>query len=173
MDVFLTVITLVMLVLSVIGCVIPAIPGPILAYGSLWIFYATDYSSLTMNYMLILAAVTTVVFFADYFLPPLIAKKFGGTKYSAWGSIVGMIVGMFIPPIGILVGMLLGAFIGELCFAKRSGSDSIIATIGTFIGFVVGTGLKLMLCFYLIYVVIAEVYTVASAAIASGIESIA
>ncbi len=123
MDITLSVIALVMLVLAVIGCVIPAIPGPILAYGSLWIFFATNYSTLSMSYMLVLGAITLVVFFADYFLPPLIAKKFGGTKFSAWGSIIGMIIGMFVPPIGILVGMLLGAFIGELCFAKRSCSD--------------------------------------------------
>ncbi|MFI3287501.1 MAG: DUF456 domain-containing protein [Rikenellaceae bacterium] len=172
MDIALSVIALVMLVLAVIGCVIPAIPGPILAYGSLWIFYATDYSTLSMSYMLVLGVITLVVFFADYFLPPLIAQKFGGTKFSAWGSIIGMIIGMFVPPIGILVGMLLGAFIGELCFAKRSGSDSLIATIGTFLGFVVGTGLKLMLCFYLIYVVIAELYGVASEAISSSFAAL-
>lgn len=156
MDTLLLVITIILMILAVIGCVIPAIPGPVLAYGALWIFFATDFSSLSLNYMLIIGGITTVVFFADYFLPPLIAKKFGGGKQAAWGSIIGMLVGMFIPPIGILIGMLLGAFIGEYYFAKTGGMNSLTATIGTFFGFIVGTGLKLLLCFYLLYVIIKE-----------------
>ncbi len=156
MELLLLALVIFLLFLALIGCVIPAIPGPILGYGAMWIFWSTEYSSLSVNYMIILGVVTTVVFFADYFLPPLIASKFGGTKYAAWGSIIGMLIGMFVPPIGILIGMLLGAFIGELCFAKRDAGDSILATIGTFLGFVVGTGLKLMLCFYFVWIVIRE-----------------
>lgn len=154
MEIFLSLLTIVLLILAIIGCVLPAIPGPVLAYGAMWIIFATSFSDFSLNYMLILGLVTAVVFFADYFLPPLIAKRFGGSKYAAWGSIVGMILGMFIPPIGLLFGMLLGAFIGEFAFAERSGSDSLIATIGTLIGFVVGTGLKLLLCFYMLYEVL-------------------
>ncbi len=157
MDVLLLTLTILLLVLSVIGCIVPAIPGPIMAYGALWLFQATDFSTLSTSYMLILGAITLVIFLADYFLPPLITKSFGGTKYAAWGSIIGMILGMFIPPIGIILGMLLGAFIGELAFAKTSGEQALLSTLGTFVGFIVGTGLKLALCFYIIYVVIAEI----------------
>lgn len=156
MDFLFFALTILLMILSIIGCIIPAIPGPILAYGALWLFYITDFNELTMNYMLILGAITTVVFFADYFLPPLITKQFGGSKQAAWGSIVGMLVGMFLTPIGIILGMLIGAFVGEYFFAKTGGVNSLTATIGTFLGFIVGTGLKLALCFYIFYVIIRE-----------------
>ncbi len=157
MDILLLSLSILLLIISVIGCIVPAIPGPILAYGALWIYYATDFSTLSGNYMAFTGAITLVVFLADYFLPPLITKQFGGTQKAAWGSIIGMLIGMIIPPIGIILGMLLGAFIGELFFANSSGKQAILSTIGTFLGFVVGTGLKLALCFYFAYVIIAEV----------------
>ncbi len=157
MDTLLTILSATLLVLAVIGCIVPAIPGPILAYGAMWIFYVTEFSTLSLSYMAILGVITAVVFIADYYLPPLITQKFGGTKNAAWGSIIGMVLGMFIPPIGIIIGMLLGSFVGELIVGKRSVADSLIATVGTFIGFVVGTGLKLALCFYMMYIVIKEV----------------
>ena len=51
----------------------------------------------------------------------------------------------------MILGMLLGAFLGEVLYAKKSGTDALVATIGSFIGFLVGTGLKLGLCFYVLY----------------------
>lgn len=159
LDAILLLIVIVLMIVALIGCVVPAIPGPLLAYGALWVFYASELSALSIEYMLTIGAITTIVFFADYYLPPLITKKFGGTKYAVWGSIIGMLLGMFIPPIGLLIGMLVGAFMGEILFAKKSGTDSIISTLGTFLGFLVGTGLKLLLCFYILYVVIAQSIT--------------
>ncbi len=153
---FLLTISLVLVIVAIVGCVVPAIPGPLFAYCALWIFHASQFSALSITYMLILGMITLIVFFADYFLPPLITKKFGGTKYAAWGSIIGLFAGMILTPIGMIVGMLLGAFLGELLFAKKSGADSLIATLGAFLGFIAGTGRKLFLCCYILYVQIKE-----------------
>jgi uncharacterized protein YqgC (DUF456 family) len=89
-----------------------------------------------------------VVQILDYFVPIWGTKKFGGTKYGVWGSIIGLLVGLlFLPPLGpfgiitILGGPFLGAYIGE----TMGGSDkkkSLRAAFGTFIGFLAGTFIK-------------------------------
>lgn len=156
MDIFLIILAFVSLFIAIIGSVLPALPGLPLAYLSLWLGRWSGYTPFGNTFMLILAAVTLVVFLADYFLPPLILKRTGGSKAATWGSIIGMILGMLFTPVGMLLGMLLGAFLGELWNANRSGSEALKAAFGAFLGFLLGTGLKLLLCFYIFYALIAE-----------------
>jgi uncharacterized protein YqgC (DUF456 family) len=57
-------------------------------------------------------------------------------------------------PWGIIAGPFLGAVVGELL----GGSDiqqSIRAGLGALLGFIVGTLLKVIVCFYLLYQLIA------------------
>lgn len=70
-----------------------------------------------------------------------------------------MILGMIFTPIGMLLGMLLGAFLGEIMYAKRSGYMALKAAMGTFLGFLLGTGLKLLLCFYVLYELVSTWWT--------------
>lgn len=155
MDIFLITLAFVVLLLAMVGSVVPALPGVPLAYLSLWLGRWSGYATFDNTFMWIMAGVTIAVFLADYFLPPLIVKKTGGSKAATWGSVIGMILGMIFTPIGMLLGMLLGAFIGEIVYAKKSGGDALKAAMGTFIGFLLGTGLKLLLCFYILYRLIA------------------
>ncbi|WP_298062693.1 DUF456 domain-containing protein [uncultured Rikenella sp.] len=155
MEIFLIILAFIVLLLAMIGSVVPALPGVPLAYLSLWIGRWSGYTPFDNTFMGIMAGVTLVVFLADYFLPPLILKKAGGSKAATWGSIIGMVIGMIFTPIGMLLGMLLGAFLGEILYAGKSGSTALTAALGAFIGFLVGTGLKLLLCFYILYKLIA------------------
>lgn len=156
MDLFLIILAFGVLLLGMIGSVVPALPGVPLAYLSLWIGRWSGYTPFDGTFLWIMAGVSLVVFLADYFLPPLILKKFGGSKAATWGSIIGMILGLIFPPIGMLLGLLLGAFIGELLWARKTGSESLRSAVGAFLGFLLGTGLKLLLCFYILYALIAR-----------------
>ena len=92
----------------------------------------------------------------DYLLPPYITKNSGGSRYATIGSVVGMIAGIFLTPVGMLLGMLLGAFISELVFARQSSGKAIKAALGAFAGFLLGTGLKLIYCFFLLFAVVRQ-----------------
>lgn len=151
MDIFLIILAFVTLLIALVGSIVPALPGVPLAYLSLWLGRWSGYTPFSDTFMWIMAGVTLAVFLADYFLPPLIVKKLGGSKAATWGSIIGMILGMIFTPIGMLLGMLLGAFLGEIMYAKRSGYMALKAAMGTFLGFLLGTGLKLLLCFDVLY----------------------
>ena len=151
MDTFLFICSFIALVVALIGSIVPALPGVPIAYLSLWLGRWSGYAPFSDRFMWIMAGVSLVVFLADYFLPPLILKRFGGSKAATWGSIIGMLLGMIFTQIGMIIGMIVGAFLGELAYAQKSGSDALRAAFGSFLGFLLGTGLKLMLCFYILY----------------------
>lgn len=159
MDIFLIILAFVTLLIALVGSIVPALPGVPLAYLSLWLGRWSGYTPFGDTFMWIMAGVTLAVFLTDYFLPPLIVKKLGGSKAATWGSILGMILGMIFTPIGMLLGMLLGAFLGEIMYAKRSGYMALKAAMGTFLGFLLGTGLKLLLCFYVLYELVSTWWT--------------
>lgn len=158
MDVFLIIIAIICAVLAIIGSYVPAVPGPVLGYGALWIAQATSYCNFSKTYLAVMTLATIVVFALDYFLPSLITKKMGASNAASWGAFIGSIVGMFLTPVGIILGMLLGAFIGEYCFADGNHVKSIKAAIGAFLGFLAGTGVKLILCSWILFDIIRQLY---------------
>ena len=72
-------------------------------------------------------------------------KKFGSSGWGITGASVGMLVGLFFPPFGFIIGPFLGAFALEY-YKKRKAADAFIAGVGSFIGFMVGTVVKVGLC---------------------------
>ena len=160
MSVTLTIVGLLVLVASFIGCVLPVLPGPLLAYGGLLLLFATDHppSVVTVCVATVLVAVACIL---DYVVPALSAKRFKCTRAGVVGSLVGSVAGvcagLLVSPLltvvgGALVclvflvlGPFLGTLIGELS-AKRTLRDSLAGSVGTLVGFVVATGLKLFVC---------------------------
>ena len=55
---------------------------------------------------------------------------------------IGLVAGIILTPIGMIAGSFLGAFLAELIWAKKDLLGSLKAAVGSFIGFMLGTGLK-------------------------------
>ena len=134
----------VLLILGVIGCVLPVIPGPPLAYMSLILMSIARrwqaYSPATLIVLAILAVAVTVL---DNVLPILTSRRKGASKAGIWGAVIGMVAGMFLlPPFGMILGTFAGAVAGELIFNRRKGV-ALKAAWGVFVGTLLGIGLKL------------------------------
>ncbi|MCF8373159.1 MAG: DUF456 domain-containing protein [Bacteroidales bacterium] len=144
MDIVLIALGIIFLLLGIAGAILPIIPGPPLSYIGLLLLHFTSRYSFDSNFLWIWAGVTVVVYVADYIIPAWGTKKFGGSKKGVVGSIVGLILGMiFFPPFGIIIGPFVGAFAGEL-IAGKDQSTAFKAGLGSFIGFLTGTLLKLI-----------------------------
>ena len=129
---------------GILGCFIPILPGPPLAYVGLLMLQLLDPPAFTTRFLFIWAGITAIVTFLDYVIPVYGTKKFGGSKRGVWGSVIGLIIGIFFfPPFGIIIGPLLGALIGELSAGKTS-STAIRSAFGSFVGFLAGTSIKLI-----------------------------
>ncbi|WP_297092477.1 DUF456 domain-containing protein [uncultured Draconibacterium sp.] len=144
MDILLIVLGSIFIISGILGCVLPVIPGPPLSYIGLLLLHFTERYDFSNKFLIIWAVVTVVVYTLDYLIPAWGTKKFGGSKRGVWGSIIGLVVGLFFfPPFGIIIGPFLGAVIGELTAGKESGA-ALKSGFGSFMGFLAGTLLKLI-----------------------------
>lgn len=150
MDYLLLILSIVIILLGLIGCLLPILPGPPLSFIGILIFHFTRFADFTPGMLLFLGGLALVVQILDYIVPAWGTKKFGGTKYGTWGSILGLIAGLFflpaIGPFGIIT-ILGGPFVGALIGEKIAGQNSdkaMRAAFGSFVGFLTGTLMKLV-----------------------------
>ncbi|MBN1153385.1 DUF456 domain-containing protein [candidate division KSB1 bacterium] len=144
MATLLIIIGFILVIVGIIGCVAPAIPGPPLNYLAMMLMqYAKQGQAYTTRELVIWAIITIIVTVLDYFIPVFGAKKYGASKLGVWGSIIGLLIGLFFfPPFGMFLGALLGAMAGELLIGKKNMA-AFKAGWGVFIGTMVGIGFKL------------------------------
>lgn len=146
MDYFLLALSIVLILIGIIGCLVPVLPGPPLSYAGILILHFTKYAEFSRNLLIILGVVAGIVTLLDYFVPIWGTKKFGGSKYGIRGATIGLIVGLFFGPPGIIIGPFMGAFIGEMIF-KDDFKYALKAGFGSLLGFLTGIGLKLAASF--------------------------
>lgn len=129
---------------GLIGSVAPVLPGPLLSYTGLVCLHFTSKANFSSTFLIVWAVIAGIVFLIDYILPVWGVKNRGGTKYGIWGASIGTLVGLFIiPPFGIIIGPFLGAIIGEM-MANTDSDKWWNIGIGSLIGFLISTVLKLI-----------------------------
>ena len=162
MEIALVVLAFLLLLTGLLGTVVPIIPGPPLSYIGLLLLQWSGYGGFSITFLLLWAGLTVAVMVMDYFLPAIMTKKFGGSRFAVIGSVLGLIIGMiFFAPIGMIIGSFLGAFAGEMInqrLRRRSTSDTdnspikaLKVALGAFLAFIMGTGAKLIICMLMIY----------------------
>lgn len=158
MDYFLLSLGIVLILIGLIGCVVPVIPGPPISFLGLLTLNFTQWGPVSSTLLWVTAGLALVATTLDYIVPIVGTKKFGGSKAGVWGATIGLIVGMFLGPIGIILGPFAGAFIGEISQQKET-KDALKAALGALIGLLLGIGFKLvvsgMICYYFIKEIIA------------------
>jgi len=151
-DYVLLVLGILAVILGLIGCLVPVLPGPPLSFLGLLFLHFSKFGHLqnlsgeqhliSTNTLIIFAGITVFVSILDYLLPVWGTKKLGGSKYGTRGATIGLIIGFFFGPAGIILGPLLGAFVGEMIF-KDDFRYALKAGLGSLVGFLTSIGLKL------------------------------
>jgi uncharacterized protein len=131
-----------MMVLGIIGCLVPVLPGPPFSFLGIILLHLSRFGQFTTAALLTLGGIALVVTVLDFIVPVWGTKKFGGSKYGTRGATIGLVIGLFLGPLGLIIGPLLGAFVGELIF-KDDINYAIKAGFGSLLGFLTGIGLKL------------------------------
>ncbi len=158
MDIFLVSVAIIFLVLGLIGCIVPVLPGPPLSFVGMLLGYFTRWGDFNVNLLIWLGIAAAIATAFDYILPIWATKRFGGSKRGVWGATLGLVLGLFFfPPIGIIIGPFLGAFIGEYTSAS-SRPNALPAAIGSFIGFLLGTGVKFAVAGVITYFFVVEIF---------------
>ena len=156
MDVILLILGIILMLVGILGCILPVIPGPPLSYGGLLLIHVTEFAQYTTNFLVFFAVIAIAVTILDYFVPIWETKRFVATKYASWGASIGVVMGIFLfPPLGIIIFPFVGAVIGETI----KGADfnaAMKAGLGSFLGFLMGTGLKLIASLIMAYYFVKE-----------------
>ena len=131
----------ILMLVAAVGCFVPVLPGPLIAYGALWVPFAFG-CPVSVGRLAVGAAVVVAVVLVDYILPAVCAKKFSCSRWGVFGCLVGSIVGLFFLPFGIVVGPFVGTVAGEL-IAGKAIAASLKGGVGALLGFVACLAMKL------------------------------
>jgi len=162
MNTAVVIIALILGVVGILGAVLPGLPGPPLSWVGMLMMYlwggtngAGEHMSLTL--LIVWLVITIIVCIIDYFVPAWFTRVTGGSKYAGWGAMIGLFVGLLVPPVGIFVGAIGGAFIAEMLFGNKGILDSATSAIGAFFGFMLGIGFQLIATGFMMYYIIAYI----------------
>src|SRR5688572_12219818 len=144
---------IILIIIGIIGSLLPLLPGPPIAYVGLLLQLFREPQPFTTRFILVWGGIVLVSLILDYVIPIWGTKKFGGTKYGVWGCTIGFLLAFWMGPWGVIIGPFLGAFVGELIGGQDS-KKSFKAAVGSFVGFLLGSFLKLVVCFLMIYWII-------------------
>ncbi|MCX6224664.1 MAG: DUF456 domain-containing protein [Bacteroidia bacterium] len=168
MDILLIILAVLCALIGLAGTVAPVIPGTPLSYGALLLLHFTKGITYSEKFLIIMAIIAVVITLIDFWIPIYGTKKFGGTKAGVRGSMVGLIIGVFVLPfLGIvigpfgLLGIILGPFLGALVGERMAGTpekDAFRSAIGSFLGFVAGTLIKVIYGLVVLFYVIKDIF---------------
>lgn len=139
-------VTICLLIIGLIGCVVPILPGHvILLVAAIVHRLALGESSGIRWWSFVVLTVLLVASQAfEFFSGAAGTKWFGGSKWGAWGALVGGIVGMFFFPFGLILGPLIGSLLFEKIFAKKENKPALVSGVGSVLGTVAGIVVKVV-----------------------------
>ena len=157
-DILISILGIFLGIFGIIGSIIPAIPGPPISWIGMMVMYLHFDDEISTASLFIWLGITIAVTIFDFIVPGKITRLTGGGKAANWGATIGMLIGMGFTPIGMIIGALLGAFIAELLWGSKNGADSVNASLGAFLGFLLGTGVKLVVSIWMLGIIISSVF---------------
>ncbi len=137
-----------MLILAgIAGVILPALPGlPLVFIGMLLAAWAGDFQQISWPALTLLGLLTLVSVAVDFLATALGAKRVGASRKALIGAVIGSLVGLFFGIIGLFAGPFIGALVGELWHSRKLHLAAKVG-LGTWLGIVIGTVLKLGLAF--------------------------
>ena len=135
-------------IIGIAGSILPGLPGTPFSWVGMLLLYMWGNGTnsagdpMSLKVLIIWGVVVAIVSVVDYIVPMYLTKATGGSKYAERGAMIGLIAGIFLTPVGMIAGSFLGAFIAELAWANKDGRSALKAALGSFLGFMLGTGIK-------------------------------
>lgn len=150
MTVVLWVLAACLVLLGLAGTVLPALPGaPLVFAGLLLAAWIDGFQKVGIFPLVILGLLTVLTLVVDVVATALGAKKVGASKSAIVGSAIGTVVGLFFGIPGLLLGPFVGALLGEYS-ARKNWEQAGKAGLGTWLGIVLGTAVKLSVLFFML-----------------------
>jgi uncharacterized protein YqgC (DUF456 family) len=132
------------------GTVLPGLPGPILVFAGVFVgAWADDFAHIGGLTLFVLAMMTAAAYAVDFLASAAGVRHAGASTRAAVGAALGAVAGIFFGLPGLILGPFVGAVLGELTVRRHLGGAG-RAGLAAWIGFIVGTAVKLALVFGMI-----------------------
>lgn len=160
MDTLVSILAVLAGIIGIAGSILPGLPGTPVSWVGLLILYiwgnGTDASGdpMSTKTLIIWGVVVLIVSVIDYVIPMYFTKVTGGSKYAERGAMAGLIIGIFLTPVGMILGSFLGAFIAEWYYRRQGAAQALKAAAGSFLGFITGTGIKTIVAVLILWKII-------------------
>jgi hypothetical protein len=140
-----------LLVLAVVGAVAPLVPGALLSFvGILLYWVSTGYADPSTPVLVVLSLVALGTAAVDYFGGALAAKAGGASTLSTLlASVVGVVLLFLTGPIGLIVGVGVTVF-GVEFWLNRDPKQSARATLYAAVGILASTVMQVLTTFSLL-----------------------
>ena len=150
MTIILATLAVVMVIIGLIGVVMPALPGHMLILAGLIVgAWANGFARVGVWTLVVLGIIALASYGVDFVAVALGAKKLGASPRAMTGAALGTLAGLFFGLPGVIVGPFVGAVIGELT-THRDFTKAGKAGVAAWIGFAIGTAVKVALAFLMI-----------------------
>ncbi len=166
-DLLIALLVFILWILGVAGSLLPALPGPQLSYLGILILHFALWKPFSTWFLIARWIVVIGVLVLDYYVPIWGVKKFWGTQYGNWGSMIWLVLGTIILPfMGItfwpfgLFSLIWWPFIGAYLWEMYNAKDhqkALKSAIGSFIGFLAGTFVKIFVSVWLGILIVMEI----------------
>src|SRR5699024_81911 len=133
-------------ILSMVGLFVPVIPAVAVIWIGFFIYhFFLDGSELSALFWIAMTVFTILLIGADLLTNRYFVSKFGGSKASEWGAIIGVIIGVFVyPPFGIIFVPFIVVFLIEIA-GQKSIKEASFASLGALAGFLSGVVAKFLI----------------------------
>lgn len=140
------------------GIILPALPGTILIFlGLLLVAWADGFTRVGVPMVVLIGAIGAVSYAVDFVAAALGARRIGASRRAMAGAALGTVAGMFLGLPGLIFGPLVGAIVGELT-AHRDWTRAGQVGLAAWIGFLIGTAVKIALAFSMIAIFLAALF---------------
>ena len=150
MTVLLWTLAILLVVVGFVGVVMPALPGTWLILGGLILAaWADGFMRVGVWTLVIIGLIAAASYTVDFVAAAAGAKKLGASKEAMVGAGLGTLAGLAFGLPGLVLGPFVGAVLGELTL-HRDWKKAGRAGIAAWIGFAIGTAVKVGLAFAMI-----------------------
>jgi uncharacterized protein YqgC (DUF456 family) len=152
------VLAVVLVIVGLAGVVLPALPGTLLIFAGLLLgAWADGFSRVGVWPLVLIGVIGGASYLVDFAAAALGAKHLGASPRAMVGAGLGTLAGFFLGLPGLIIGPFAGAVIGELT-THRDWARAGRAGVAAWIGFAIGTAVKVGLAFLMIGIFVAAMF---------------
>jgi hypothetical protein len=158
MIILLWVLAVILVFVGLAGILLPALPGTILIFAGLLLAASADgFTRVGAGTLVLLGVIAAASYGVDFVAAALGVKRLGASPRAMAGAAMGTFLGLFLGLPGLIVGPFAGAVVGELT-VHRDFARAGRAGVAAWIGFVIGTAVKVALAFSMVAIFLAAMF---------------